>query len=401
MKRRNLAVRLVTLGVCCLVLSGALVACTPSSPRVVATATSTSAASAQPTTTPGQVSQQLIEQLAIAPTTALYPSPDGTLLAAEYGTTIKLYTVAGEEVSTPYTGAGVWGWLPDSSGIFLLGATRPLLIMDRQGQVASTRLEISAPELSQDRQWIGGTSSNGAEMAPRTGGPARVLASGGVFLGWQNNRAIYSTGGQGSALYALDPSGGSPVFLAQLTSDETPEAPSQESVNSPDGQILFLLLGKTHPMMLVGNQLRPAFLSPLFWVGSHDILTTASQSSSNPGDYVIRDLATGAELSDTGLSPSSLGGILAISGEWVVATTNNGSESPSYLPLILVNYRTKATFPLDLDSSATLQVLGIQVWQVALPVGDDGTFLSEETMTSSTSRPPQSRILLINAAAAG
>src|SRR5215469_5919654 len=311
MKHMLYRVPIRLLGVPLLVLATVLVACGPS-PQGIAGATSTASTVAtivpQSSTTP----EQAIEQLSIPSTKYLYPSPDGTLLLAQYDTTIKLYTLGGQEVGSSYTGGGdVWSLLTDSSGVFISQSSGPLLIMDRQGQIHSTGLDVSYPQLSQNGQWIGGTAIDGngnvigAEIVARSGASARVLAKGGIFLGWQSSRAIYSSGGYGSALYALVPDGGAPLFLAQLSSDETPEEPIQPAINSPDGELLFLQRGKDQYRMLVGNQLHQAPLGPLYWVGPHDILTSTPLPSGPSGDYVVEDLATGKVVSDTSMTPSS------------------------------------------------------------------------------------------------
>jgi hypothetical protein len=148
-------------GVPLLALATVLVACSPF-PHKIAGAASTASALATIAPQSSATPQQATEQLPIPATKYLYPSPDGTLLAAQYDTTIKLYTLGGQEVGSPYTGGGdVWSWLPDSSGVFISQNSGPLLIMDRQGQIHSTGLEVRYPQLSQNGQWIGGTAIDG------------------------------------------------------------------------------------------------------------------------------------------------------------------------------------------------------------------------------------------------
>ena len=386
-----------------LLLASLLAACGPSSLGSMATPTV-----AQPSAT----SQPDTTTLPIPLTTHLFPSPDGTLLAAEYSPGIKLYTLTGQEQGSPYTGGagvdGSWSWFPDSSGLFLSQSHSPLLIMDRQGQVHSTGLvDIFAPELSQDGQWIGGTAytSNfsiiGAEIAPRSGGPARMLAKGGTFLGWQSNRAIYSTGGFGSQLYAQDPTGGTPLFLYQL-SPTVGVATPRGVVNSPDGQILFLEFTKPQqPLMLVGNHLlQVPEETPLLWVGGHDIITVTSHATDPSGDWVIQDVATGAVVKDTGLSPSVIGGILAVSGNWLVTSTSADVDPQDLLPLDLVNFVTKIILSnaVGLDPNETLESDGVQ--PIVVPLGNQGKFLTTFSISDARAGLPMSMIVLISAAQA-
>ena len=386
-----------------LLLATLLAACGPSSLGGTATPTV-----AQPTATPQPGTTPLLIPL----TTHLFPSPDGTLLAAEYSSGIKLYTLTGQEQGSPYTGGagidGSWSWFPDSSGLFLSQSHGPLLIMDRQGQVYSTGLVgIFGPELSQDGQWIGGTAytSNfsviGAEIAPRSGGPVRMLAKGGTLLGWQNNRAIYSTGGFGSQLYALDPRGGSPVFLDQLGNTVGVATP-RGVVNSPDGQILFLEFTEPQPpMMLVGNHLLPApATTPLLWVSGQDIITMTSHATDPSGDYVIQDVATGAVIKNTGLSPSVIGGILAVSGTWLVTSTSADTDPQDLLPLDLVNFVTKVILSnaVGLDPNETLESDGVQ--PIVVPLGSQGKFLTTISITDAHAGQPTSVIVQITSALA-
>ena len=210
--------------------------------------------------------EQVIVQTTIPAPSELYPSPDGTLIAAEYTVqvnsqlsnyTIQLYTLSGQELGVPYTSNSIDGrgsWLSDSSGLVLTPASGlggSMLIMDRQGHARPLGLAMRGPELSPDGRWIGGTafdSNNtviGAEIVPRSGGPARMLASGGVFTGWQNGRAVYTTGGSGTReLYALDPSGGAPLLIAQYPPDNPcfggpPYQNIRGDGSSPDGLVPY------------------------------------------------------------------------------------------------------------------------------------------------------------------
>jgi hypothetical protein len=266
-----------------------------------------------------------------------------------------------------------------------------MLIMDRQGTLHATGLNIIYPELSQDGRWIGGTAEtrsgaiSGAVIAPRSGGAERVLAPGGEFLGWQNNRAVYTNGGYGSQLYALDPNTSAPILLGKLTSDESPELPRGE-INSPDGQVLSLQLGRSEPMMLVGNQLLPLRnFGP--WVGlTHDVMVIAPESDGSYSDYVIEDGPTGKVVRDTGVSSFYTGGVMAISGDWMV-TSNGGTGQ--FLQLSLVNFDTKVSYTID----PTLSDI--------VPLGNSGEFLSVDTTnvtTNSNAREPTLQILIIDPA---
>lgn len=360
--------RVLTVAFASVLLCWIVAACAPSSAR-----SATSIATPfvlLPTATPTQVA----DQLPIPPTTRLFPSPDGTLLVGVYGSgttnlTIKLYNLAGELQGQPYvlpTGFDAdMGWLSDSSAFWLFasnnttGAVKSLALMDRQGRVHSTGFDMTFPQLSQDGHWIGGISRlpmQTAVIAPRSGGPVRVLAQGGFFMGWQNNRAIYTTGMAGSDLYALDPTDGVPQFLAQLSSDEAPEF-FTGVFSSPDGQVLILNLGKVTIRMLVGNQvlpLPPTAAADQLWTGEHhDIVTQVHQ------EIVIEDIITGKVVSDTGASNMAP---MAVSGNWMIASSGYVGQP---WELNLVNTVTHASYDIGPDQGDG----------PVLPLGNQGRFL--------------------------
>jgi hypothetical protein len=363
-------------------LAGFLVAST------LAACASLSARSATPTDTPfvllpTATPPQVTEQVPIPPTTQLYPSPDGTLLVGVYGSVtthrvIKLYNLAGELQGQPYvlpTGFDAdMGWLGDSSAFWFsasdttTGSVHTLALMDRQGRVYSTGVDMTYPLLSQDGHWLGGISilpTQSVEIAPRSGGPAQVLAQGGVFLGWQNNRAVYATGTQVRDVYMLDPTGGTPQFLTQVTTDfENPPFVTQDD-SSPDGQALVLYLSRSITRVLVGNELlmlpRNAAALPLLWTGPHDIVAQVQQ------DLVIVDIITGKVLSDTGASNMAP---MAVSGRWMIA--NSGYVGQPW-ELNLVNIVTHASYDIGPDPGDG----------PVLPLGNQGRFLVNPPSSSA------------------
>jgi hypothetical protein len=98
--------RLLAAALAATVLCGLMIACTPAS---------SSSSSATPTATlyvfpPTATPEQVTVQTAIPATPELYPSPDGTLIAAEYPVqvnsqltnyAIRLYTLSGQELGDP------------------------------------------------------------------------------------------------------------------------------------------------------------------------------------------------------------------------------------------------------------------------------------------------------------
>lgn len=348
-------------------------ACGLSPTSSVATATQTPFV-LRPTATPPVVTRQV----PIPPTAQLTPSPDGTLLAAVYGNalthaTIRLYNLSaalqGEQYVLPAGVDATVGWLGDSSALWIFQsggtfAALPLLLMDRQGHVHSIGFIMTTPQLSPDGRWIGGTALTssglaiGAEIAPRNGGPVRMLALGGGFIGWQDGRAIYVTSSPSSRLYALNPDGGAPLLLSQVAANVRIGAYGD---SSPDDQVLILPILGAEDRLLVGNQLRPFLLNPglAFWAGPHDFLT-----GGNPGepDLEIEDIITGEVVSDTGASVLEMMP-LAISGNWMIA---NSSSSPGpTLELNLINIVTQASYDLGPK----------QVRTFVQPLGDQGRFV--------------------------
>ena len=378
MSRKSIQSGIPTMALAILLISGITAACAPSSPSATSAGTPTATLFIiPPTPTPEHVTQTAHFPF----TLPLYLSPDGTLVAAQYDSTIKLYTLSGQELGSPYTmqgGVGNFGWFADSSEGYIIDRSG-LHIMDRQGQVHPNRfnfiLDLSqhgfVPDLSQNGQWFGGTSSHGAEIVPRNGGLFRVLAPGGVFMGWQNNRAIYTTGMAGSDLYAFDPASGTAQFLAHLPSDEEP---MRSGFNSPDGHVLiFSLTNVTLQqrnsifMMLAGNRFMPfpsaangsPFASTALWIGQqHDLIARLH------GEYVIEDIVTGKVIHDTGVAANQLGAVVAASGDWMV--TFSGDRGP-YFQLTLVNCLTNASYVIDPHLS------------FIVPLGNQGKFLAADT----------------------
>ncbi len=381
-------------------------------------ASSPGSAHATPTATPFVIAStatptQVTQQLDIPPTKYLYPSPDGTLLVAEYdstrNSTLNLYNLAGQEQGAPYSlAAGEWvgdsgiSWFNDSSGLLIPQSSGPLLIMDRQGNVHSTGLTFSYPQVSQDGRWIGGTGTyqnkdSIAEIAPRAGGPVRVLAQEGMVVGWQNNRAIYCTGsfgenGTGGYLYAFAPNTGASQQLAQISSDKGPELTALQLAadSSPDGQVLILQLGKMQSMMLVGNHLLPCPSPPVLWVGQHDTIAVAASANTGIKDYVIEDIITGKVVRDTGV-PANLPPVLlitAVSGNWLVTT--DGLQPPDFT---LVNDVTKASYPIIPDQNGILT--GVS------PVGNQGKFLVTEYIPAAAAAENKTEVVLVDATSLG
>jgi hypothetical protein len=263
---------------------------------------------------------------------------------------------------------------------------------------------MTNPELSPDGRWFGGTaigSNNavvGAEIVPRSGGPSRMLAPGSTFIGWQNGRTVYVTSGSSTRdLYALDPSGGAPLLIAQYPPDNPCFAgPPYQNISgigsSPDGQVLLIASQCAGTKMLVGNTLLPLPFhpdaDPTEWVGPHDVMAIANQSDGSD-DYIILDAITGKVIRDTGLSASFTGSIVALSGDWMV-TSNGNVGVPSQLSL--VNYTTKASYTID----PTLTTI--------TSLGNTGKFACLKTTTAGTNpttQQPPATIYIIDPALIG
>ena len=94
-------------------------------------------------------------------------APDGKWLAAmepppagktPYEPTVLLYDVSGKFVARVVIGGGMYGWLPDSSGLYAATSlpqhAPPLAIIENDGRVTTTQIQFSDTVLSSDGKWL-------------------------------------------------------------------------------------------------------------------------------------------------------------------------------------------------------------------------------------------------------
>ncbi len=270
-----------------------------------------------------------IQRLPVTIRGGVLPAPDGSLLVGwdvENGAgrpTVALYDLEGHvhgryESSNAHRLSAVW--LPDSSGFFIWDMVidqttkpGPVMVMERNGKVHSTGLEGINPAISPDRVWVAGThlgqvpSENAVQVVSYSGGAVRALAESetALFLGWEGDQIVYFNKG---GIYAVPVTGGSTTRLVSLRPEDDVTQPPGGPINSPDGQVLIVLLNRA-PYVLARGKLRsltdvaanvfplPAVASqPGLWTGPHEALGLLPQS-----ELVILDLLSGTVESHTGL----------------------------------------------------------------------------------------------------
>lgn len=347
----------IALCLVCILSAGVAAACAsaPPSPVPAPTATTPTTQALGPTATPPPGIHLLQISVPGAPGT-LVPSPDGSLIASLDASlaTLTVYDLAGRLRGQFHAAAGQGlniAWCPDSSALFAWesnGATLAsgaLVVVDRQGHAQMTGVDAGDPFLSPDGQWIAAThfaasiQQDEAEVLPRAGGAARMLAQGADVLGWQGNHVVYWAGGN---LYTVAPTGGTPQLLTQVPGGEylrPIDGPplGVESATSPDGQVLILDGAQDRWWMLVGTRLQrlPSGPTgaldalPVFWAGPHQVIGRGS------GDLVVLDLLSGAVVRDLGIAESDLD-VAAVAGPWVAGTATNQTG------LSIINDATKA-----------------------------------------------------------
>lgn len=349
--------QLIYLSMVCGLSAWIAAACASAPPPPVPSPTPTTQAMG-PTATPPPGIQLLNISVPAAPG-ILVPSPDGTRLAGLNASlaTLTIYDLTGEVQGqyTASTGQGMnVAWLPDSSALFAWEgngtASGPLVIVDRQGRVQMTGADAGDPFLSPDGQWVAAThftdsiQQDEAEVLPRAGGAARMLAQGADVLGWQGNHVIYWAGG---SIYTVAPTGGTPLLLAQVPGGEyfrpiDGQPLGVDPATSPDGQVLIVDGVQDRYWMLVGTHVQrlptgptgaiDAF--PVFWAGPHQVVGRAG------GNLVVLDLISGAVVHDTGYSDSDLD-VAAVAGDWIAGTARTQTG------LSVINTETKVHVVLN------------------------------------------------------
>jgi hypothetical protein len=187
-------------------------------------------------------------------------SPDGRWIAtsnqqsgASPVEAVHLFTSDGAPVRDVRDAGTFWGWLPDSSGLFVATSlpqhAPPMGIIDLDGRVIVTELLISHPTLSRDGRLIVAEHQEGCcasvvqreiRVARRDGGGTRTLvlsespeSRGVVLLGVDgSDRAVYS---DGTKVMRIPLAGGATTTLA--TSPDY--ARVLQGNTSPDGTAIF------------------------------------------------------------------------------------------------------------------------------------------------------------------
>lgn len=120
------------------------------------------------------------------PTSAAF-SPDGRYIAYQLSNAIVLARIDGTIITRTPTN-GPWRWLPDSTGLFIATAAPqragPLAILELDGKITETPLELTNPMLSSDGKTIVAEQQEGCcvniiqreiRASSRSGGPSRVV----------------------------------------------------------------------------------------------------------------------------------------------------------------------------------------------------------------------------------
>ena len=239
-------------------------------------------------------------------------SPDGRWIASltrqaggSIFETIQLFTIDGTP-TREITDAGVfWGWLPDSSGLFIAPMipqkAPPLAIVDLDGRVISTELQLSHQTLSRDGMLIVAEHQEGCCMsivqreirvARRDGTGVRTLALSQIpvepqtvaLLGIDNSeRAVYR---DGTKIMRVPLSGGATTTLA--TSSEYARVIAGNT--SPDGAAMVSRGYEPARWFVIANDRVTAWDDSLgslvedgnpgltktgpaaFWIGPHTLL---------------------------------------------------------------------------------------------------------------------------------
>jgi hypothetical protein len=180
-------------------------------------------------------------------------SPDGRWLVGPWRSgPLQLFTIDGTHVREVTVLGGFWGWLPDSSGMFIANMVPqrapPLAIMELDGRVVTTDLQLSHQALSRDGKLIVAEHQEGCchsitqreiRVARRDGGGTRSLvlsqdpADSVALLGIDaSNRAVYR---DGMKIMRIPLAGGATTTLA--TSPDY--RPVVQGNTSPDGAAIL------------------------------------------------------------------------------------------------------------------------------------------------------------------
>lgn len=246
-------------------------------------------------------------------------SPDGRWIAAlkrppggSIFESIQLFTIDGTP-TREITDAGVfWGWLPDSSGLFIAPMVPqrapPLAIVNLDGGVISTELQLSHQTLSRDGMFIVAEHQEGCcvaiiqreiRVARRDGTGTRTLVISQVpsephtvaLLGVDaSDRAIFR---DGAKIMRIRLTGGASTTLA--TSSEFARVIGRNT--SPDGAAIVARSYEPAPWLVIANDRVTAWEDSLgslvedgnpglvktgpapLWVGPHTVLTRDQSGS--------------------------------------------------------------------------------------------------------------------------
>jgi hypothetical protein len=242
-------------------------------------------------------------------------SPDGRWLVAQGqrdGSPLQLFTIDGTPVRE-FDAGRFWAWLPDSSGLFVAleipQRAPPLAILELNGRVTTTDLQLSGQMLSRDGTLIVAQHQEGCcvaivqreiRVARRDGTGTRTLVSSTVtseptpvtLLGIDSaDRAVYR---DGTNIMRIPLVGGTRVVLA--TSPDYARLPNGST--SPDGNAILTMPVRGGGWHIIANDRVAAWDGALgvivddpnpfpfkygfapVWVGPHSFLVRDPNSDS-------------------------------------------------------------------------------------------------------------------------
>ena len=298
-------------------------------------------------------------------------SPDGRWFVAQGqrdGSPLQLFTIDGIPVRE-FDAGRFWAWLPDSSGLFVAlevpQRAPPLAILELNGRVTKTDLQLSGQMLSRDGQLIVAQHQEGCcvaiiqrelRVARRDGSGTRTLVTSTVtseptpvtLLGIDSaDRAVYR---DGTNIMRIPLAGGSPARLA--TSPDYARLPNGST--SPDGNAILTMPVRGGGWHIIANDRVAPWddtlgvivddLSPFpfkygfapVWVGPHSFLVRDPDSGSLSTFDAITATRTkqGAQL-----APADM--VLAVQRETVLVVRGGF--------VVLLDLRTGAVRDIGID----------------------------------------------------
>jgi hypothetical protein len=153
------------------------------------TVPSASVAAPAPTSSAGGLPAGIKRSTLSLPIGAAF-SPDGRYVVYQSSNALVLARADGAIITTTPGSSGPWSWLPDSTGLFIATSAPqragPLAILELDGKLTPTELQLASPMLSKDGKTIIAEQQEGCcvsivqreiRASSRSGGAARVLIS--------------------------------------------------------------------------------------------------------------------------------------------------------------------------------------------------------------------------------